>query len=90
MFSSFFMLFTFEPNSAFSLLRYRNEQMCTIYATIIKRTLQYSHFCWGLKEGDKLDWSWKVIDGKMVLVVGKTDNSSSYNMEMKSLLTKLK
>jgi hypothetical protein len=39
---------------------------------------------WGLKEGDKLDWSWKVLDGKMVLVVDKTDNSSSYNMDRRS------
>ena len=33
---------------------------------------------WGLKEGDKLDWSWKVLDGKMVLVVDKS-NFSPYN-----------
>jgi Antidote-toxin recognition MazE, bacterial antitoxin len=24
---------------------------------------------WKLKDGDKLDWEWKVIDGKMALVV---------------------
>jgi hypothetical protein len=24
---------------------------------------------WKLKEGDKLDWEWKVQDGEMVLIV---------------------
>lgn len=24
---------------------------------------------WKLKDGDKLDWEWRVIDGKMALVV---------------------
>jgi S-adenosylmethionine hydrolase len=26
---------------------------------------------WKLKEGDELDWEWKVIEGKMMLVVSK-------------------
>jgi hypothetical protein len=26
---------------------------------------------WKLKDGDKLDWEWKVVDGKMVLVLSK-------------------
>lgn len=26
---------------------------------------------WKLKDGDKLDWEWKVIDGKMEIVVNK-------------------
>jgi hypothetical protein len=26
---------------------------------------------WKLKDGDKLDWEWKVIDGQMSLVVTK-------------------
>jgi hypothetical protein len=26
---------------------------------------------WKLKEGDELDWQWKVIEGKMMLVVSK-------------------
>ena len=32
---------------------------------------------WGLKEGDRLDWSWKVLDGKMVLVADKSNSSAS-------------
>lgn len=27
---------------------------------------------WKLKEGDKLDWEWKVVDGEMALVVKRT------------------
>jgi hypothetical protein len=27
---------------------------------------------WQLKEGSKLDWSWEVINGEMVIVVRKT------------------
>jgi hypothetical protein len=27
---------------------------------------------WKLKEGDKLDWEWKVLDGEMALVIKKT------------------
>ena len=27
---------------------------------------------WKLKEGDKIDWEWKVVDGEMALVVKKT------------------
>jgi len=26
---------------------------------------------WKLKEGDKLDWEWKVIEGKMMAVISK-------------------
>jgi hypothetical protein len=26
---------------------------------------------WKLKDSDKLDWEWKVIDGKMSLIVSK-------------------
>jgi hypothetical protein len=26
---------------------------------------------WKLKDGDKLDWEWKVIEGQMALVVSK-------------------
>jgi Antidote-toxin recognition MazE, bacterial antitoxin len=26
---------------------------------------------WKLKDGDKLDWEWKVIDGQMKIVVSK-------------------
>jgi hypothetical protein len=26
---------------------------------------------WKLKDGDKLDWEWKVIDGQMEIVVNK-------------------
>jgi hypothetical protein len=26
---------------------------------------------WKLKDGDQLDWEWKVIDGQMVLIVSK-------------------
>jgi hypothetical protein len=26
---------------------------------------------WKLKESDKLDWSWEVLNGKMVLIVKK-------------------
>lgn len=26
---------------------------------------------WKLKEGDKLDWGWKAIDGELVLIVKK-------------------
>jgi hypothetical protein len=26
---------------------------------------------WGLKEGDKLDWSWEARNGEMILVVRK-------------------
>jgi hypothetical protein len=26
---------------------------------------------WKLKEGDELDWEWKVIEGKMMLIVSK-------------------
>lgn len=26
---------------------------------------------WKLKEGDKLEWEWKVVEGEMVLVVKK-------------------
>ena len=35
--------------------------MTTIPMSIVKQ--------WKLKDGDKLDWEWKVIDGKMALVV---------------------
>ncbi len=27
---------------------------------------------WNLKEGDKLDWSWEVVNGEMVVVVRRT------------------
>jgi len=26
---------------------------------------------WKLKDGDELDWEWKVIEGKMALIVSK-------------------
>jgi hypothetical protein len=26
---------------------------------------------WKLKDGDKLDWGWKVIDGQLAIVVSK-------------------
>ena len=26
---------------------------------------------WKLKDGDKLDWEWKVVDGQMALIVSK-------------------
>ncbi|AFU58289.1 hypothetical protein Ngar_c13510 [Candidatus Nitrososphaera gargensis Ga9.2] len=27
---------------------------------------------WKLKEGDKLEWEWKVVDGEMALVIKKS------------------
>jgi hypothetical protein len=30
---------------------------------------------WKLKDGDKLDWEWKVIDGKMALMVTRVSKS---------------
>ena len=44
-----------KASSKFASLR------TTIPMSIVKQ--------WKLKDGDKLDWEWKVIDGKMVLVV---------------------
>jgi hypothetical protein len=28
---------------------------------------------WKLKEGDRFDWEWKVVEGEMVLVVKKAN-----------------
>ncbi len=44
-----------KASSKFASLR------TTIPMSIVKQ--------WKLKDGDKLDWEWKVIDGKMVLMV---------------------
>ena len=30
---------------------------------------------WKLKDGDNLDWEWKVIDGKMALVITRLSKS---------------
>ena len=48
-----------KASSKFASLR------TTIPMSIVKQ--------WKLKNGDKLDWEWKVIDGKMVLVVTNVD-----------------
>lgn len=48
-----------KASSKFASLR------TTIPMSIVKQ--------WKLKDGDKLDWEWKVIDGKMVLVVTNVD-----------------
>jgi hypothetical protein len=39
---------------------------------------------WGLKEGDRLDWSWKVLDGRMALVVDKSNPSCYNNMDRRT------
>jgi hypothetical protein len=28
---------------------------------------------WKLKEGDRLDWTWEIVGGKMALIVTKTE-----------------
>jgi hypothetical protein len=30
-----------------------------------------------LKEGDKIDWSWHVLEGKMVVVVSPVNNNAN-------------
>ena len=44
-----------KASSKFASLR------TTIPASIVRQ--------WKLKDGDKIDWEWKVIEGKMALVV---------------------
>jgi hypothetical protein len=46
-----------KASSRFASLR------TTIPISIVKQ--------WKLQGGDKLDWEWKVIDGRMALVVSK-------------------
>jgi hypothetical protein len=46
-----------KASSKFASLR------TTIPMSIVKQ--------WKLKDGDKLDWEWKVFEGQMVLVVSK-------------------
>jgi hypothetical protein len=50
-----------KASSKFASLR------TTIPISIVKQ--------WKIKDGDKLDWEWKVIDGKMALVVTKFPGS---------------
>lgn len=40
-----------------------NSLRTTVPMSVVKQ--------WKLKEGDKFDWEWKVVDGEMVLVVKK-------------------
>jgi hypothetical protein len=44
-----------KASSKFASLR------TTIPMSIVKQ--------WKLKDGDKIDWEWKVLDGKMALIV---------------------
>jgi hypothetical protein len=50
-----------KASSKFASLR------TTIPMSIVKQ--------WKMKDGDKIDWEWKVIDGKMVLVVTRASKS---------------
>jgi hypothetical protein len=50
-----------KASSKFASLR------TTIPMSIVKQ--------WKLKDGDKIDWEWKVLDGKMVLIVTKVTRS---------------
>ena len=51
------MTVTTRASSKFASLR------TTIPMSIVRQ--------WKLKDKDKLDWEWKVIDGKLVIVVSK-------------------
>ncbi len=50
-----------KASSKFASLR------TTIPMSIVKQ--------WKLKDGDKIDWEWKVIDSKMALVVTRVSKS---------------
>ena len=50
-----------KASSKFASLR------TTIPMSIVKQ--------WKLKDGDKIDWEWKVIDNKMALVVTRVSKS---------------
>jgi hypothetical protein len=50
-----------KASSKFASLR------TTIPMSIVKQ--------WKMKDGDKIDWEWKVIDGKMVLIVTRASKS---------------
>ena len=42
---------------------------------------------WKLKEGDKLDWSWDIHNGKMALIIQKVVNTAD---AAKTTVTKVK
>jgi hypothetical protein len=50
-----------KASSKFASLR------TTIPMSIVKQ--------WKLKDGDKIDWEWKVLDGKMALIVTRVTKS---------------
>jgi hypothetical protein len=50
-----------KASSKFASLR------TTIPMSIVKQ--------WKLKDGDKIDWEWKVIEGKMALLVTRVSKS---------------
>ena len=50
-----------KASSKFASLR------TTIPMSIVKQ--------WKLKDGDKIDWEWKVLDGKMALIVTRVSKS---------------
>lgn len=52
-----------KASSKFASLR------TTIPMSIVKQ--------WKLKDGDKIDWEWKVLDGKMALIVTRVSNHNS-------------
>jgi hypothetical protein len=50
-----------KASSKFASLR------TTIPMSIVKQ--------WKLKDGDKIDWEWKVLEGKMALIVTRVSKS---------------